>query len=213
MYRSDYQRVREQFDPTVFCSLSQDFSRAFEDLDHADFNLEVDGTLIPCHKFILGARSDVFKAMFQHKNVKENLEGKVTLHPGTDVNVAKMFLKFIYTDALEDTSFAVVSQLLPLAEKYNVKKLSTLCGQNMLSKMAIENVSEIAVLGSLYNVSLLREKSIEFISQYPEKVMKTPGWESLLKQSPEVCTNIIYRLSRSSDKEVVVKSATRSSLN
>ncbi len=42
------------------------------------------------------------------------------------------FLKFVYTDAIDDTAFRTVSQLLPLAEKYNVKKLSNECGQRML---------------------------------------------------------------------------------
>ncbi len=48
----------------------------------------------------------------------------------------------------------------------------------------------------MYNVPLLKNKAIEFISQYPERVMRTPGWTLLLKQAPDVCTHIICRLSR-----------------
>ena len=43
--------------------------------------------------------------------------------------MVKQFLAFIYTDHFDDTSFATVSRLLPLAEKYNVKRLCSLCGQ------------------------------------------------------------------------------------
>ena len=154
--------------------------------------------------------------MFQHADLQENREGKLRLDGDTNVTpaVVNQFLKFIYTDSISDNSFGTISHLLPLAEKYNIKKLSTLCGESLLTSMSIDNVSEIAVLGSLYEVPLLRTKAIEYISQYPERVMKTEGWKELLKLSPEVCTAIIYRLSRvGTDKEVVVKSGTRSSLS
>ena len=154
--------------------------------------------------------------MFQHADLKENREGKLHLDGDTSVSpaVVSQFLKFVYTDSITDHSFGTISHLLPLAEKYNIKKLSTMCGEYLLGSMTIENVSEIAVLGSLYEVPLLRTKAIEYISKYPEQIMKTEGWKELLKLSPEVCTSIIYRLSRvCSDKEVVLKSSTRSSLS
>ena len=119
------------------------------------------------------------------------------------------------SDSFDDTSFKTVSQLLALAEQYNVKRLRVMCGQYLLSCMGVDNVSEIAVLGQIYNVPLLKSKAIEYISQYPEKVMKSPGWQVLLKQAPDVCTAIICRLSRigGDAKDVVLKTTTRSSLS
>lgn len=54
--RSDYQRVREQFDPSVFATLSEDLSAYLEDMAHADYALRCRGQDFPCHKFILAAR-------------------------------------------------------------------------------------------------------------------------------------------------------------
>ena len=76
---------------------------------------------------MLASRSDVFRAMFAH-DMKENQLGVVQLDD-TEPQVVKQFLAFIYTDHFDDTSFATVSKLLPLAEKYNVKRLCSLCGQ------------------------------------------------------------------------------------
>ena len=55
--------------------------------------------------------------------------------------------RFIYTDKFDDKSFRTVSQLLPLAEKYNVRRLSLECGQSLLKAMCVENASEIAIIG------------------------------------------------------------------
>ena len=143
---------------------------------------------------MLASRSDVFRAMFAH-DMKENQLGVVQIED-SEPQVVKQFLAFIYTDHFDDTSFATVSRLLPLAEKYNVKRLCSLCEQSLLSNMNADNVSDIAVIGQVYNVSLLKNKAIEYISQYPDRVMRTPGWTRLLEQTPDVCTSIICRLSR-----------------
>ena len=71
--RSDYQRVRDQFDPTSFATLSQDLSAYLEDMSHADYVLRCKGEEFPCHKFLLAARSDVFKVFDNDKTVKTGL--------------------------------------------------------------------------------------------------------------------------------------------
>ena len=78
--------------------------------------------------------------------------------------------------------------------------------------MNADNVSDIAVIGQVYNVSLLKNKAIEYISQYPDRVMRTPGWTRLLEQAPDVSTQIICRLSRfgvSTTKVTVAKAKKR----
>ncbi len=56
----------------------------------------------------------------------------------TSPEVVRQFLKFVYTDSFDDSGFRTVSQLLPLAEKYDVKKLSNECGQKMLQVWEID---------------------------------------------------------------------------
>ena len=84
--------------------------------------------------------------------------------------------------------------------------------QSLLSNMNADNVSDIAVIGQVYNVSLLKNKAVEYISQYPDRVMGTPGWTRLLEQAPDVSTQIICRLSRfgvGTTKVTVVKAKKR----
>ena len=71
--------------------------------------------------------SRILKFVIVH-DMKENQLGVVQIED-SEPQVVKQFLAFIYTDHFDDTSFATVSRLLPLAEKYNVKRLCSLCGQ------------------------------------------------------------------------------------
>ena len=207
--RSDFSRVRDKFKSEAHNDLVRDltdlFSAASVKMDNTDAALVCQGQEFHCHRFMLAARSDVFKAMFS-VDMREAQNGKVDLSDATSPEVIKQFLMFVYTDDFDDKSFSTVSQLLPLAEQYNVKRLSSLCGQCLLQNMTEENVSEIAVIGELYKVNLLRGKAIEYISQYPERVMRTQGWQKLLKEAPDVCSDIICRLSRvGCERENVLK--------
>ncbi len=60
--RSDYQRVRDTFDSDSLPGLNADLKAASSDMAHADVAIVcADGQRLPCHRFILGARSDVFR--------------------------------------------------------------------------------------------------------------------------------------------------------
>ncbi len=202
--RSDFSRVRDKFKYEQHNDIVRDLAELFErsmdvngsEMENADCKLVCGGQEFPCHRFMLSARSNVFRAMFGHAETVEAREGRVDLDDTAEPEVLRQFLRFVYTDDFDDKSFGTVSRLLPLAERYNVKRLSDMCGASMLDNMNAENVSEIAVIGELFKVPLLRGKAIEFISQYPERVMRTAGWQRLLKEAPDVCSDIICRLSR-----------------
>ena len=51
--------------------LGDQLSEAFSSGEFSDVTLVCGEKQFPCHKFILSARSDVFKAMFSHENTKE----------------------------------------------------------------------------------------------------------------------------------------------
>ena len=58
----------------------------------ADITLICDGEKFPAHKTILGARSDVFSTMFEHKDTLESETNQVEIND-TDAKTAKRFLK------------------------------------------------------------------------------------------------------------------------
>ncbi len=58
-------------------SLTRDFVRMKESGEMCDITIECDGRSLSCHKFVLAARSDVFKTMFSHSETKEATTNKV----------------------------------------------------------------------------------------------------------------------------------------
>ena len=73
-----------------------------------------------CHKFMLSARSSLFKAMFQ-SNIKENESNSVEIEDLQD-DVIKEVLEYIYTGYYGNFK-RVAKGLLAAAEKYQVDHL------------------------------------------------------------------------------------------
>ena len=53
------------------------------------------GKEIPCHKFVLAAMSPVFDAMFEMKDSKEVLEGRIEIKDASDKALEEM-VQFMY---------------------------------------------------------------------------------------------------------------------
>lgn len=115
---ADSYRVQE-----VDCVLTEHLWSSSLNRVGTDFKLIVDGRSFPVHKFVLAARSSVFEAQF---NKSSAIESKHTIDY---VNAQSMeqFLKFIYTGELDGLVIKKNSQLLHLAETYQLKTLESLC--------------------------------------------------------------------------------------
>ena len=77
------------------CRLSEDLSGLFESQKFSDVILCVGGKEFYVHKAILGARSPVFAAMFEHE-MEEKKQNRVEI-TDMDPEVLREMLRFIYT--------------------------------------------------------------------------------------------------------------------
>merc|ERR1719461_759862 len=68
--------------------------------DSSDITIICDDEKFPCHKFILSARSDVFKTMLSMPDSKEQLDGIIKIDD-VSAQTMKTLLKFMYKDDLE----------------------------------------------------------------------------------------------------------------
>jgi speckle-type POZ protein len=112
----------------------------FEDETFADFSLACsDDEVLKCHRFILAARSPVFRTMLSI-DMKEAKERLVEV-PDFGSVVMKELLRFIYRDEVGDIS-EIASSLVFAAEKYELEKLKKICIKSMIRNMSEENVIE-----------------------------------------------------------------------
>ncbi|KAJ5074140.1 cyclin-dependent kinase inhibitor 2c-related [Anaeramoeba ignava] len=80
--------------------LIKDISKLYEDEKGKDFEIIVDEVKIPVHKVILFCRCEIYRAMFLlNKNDNSNQVPDVS---GRSVDTIKAFVKYLYTDNLDD---------------------------------------------------------------------------------------------------------------
>lgn len=143
----------------------------------------------PAHQLILAARSPVFERMFEHK-MQERVTNKVKvddLHP----SVLREMLTYIYTGRvprISDENMAY--DLLYAADKYQLDHLKSLCEQQIICSLQIQNVARIIQVAHLHNAPELKRAALRFISKNAAAVRATKEWEQV-KQCPEILDEVI----------------------
>ena len=89
-----------------------------------DVSLIASNGSVRCHKFLLVARSDVFRAMFDH-DCDEKRTATVKM-PDAAVDILREFIHFLSSDEVKNMK-KYAMDLFVLADKYNIKKLKQDC--------------------------------------------------------------------------------------
>ncbi|KAJ6236977.1 speckle-type poz protein [Anaeramoeba flamelloides] len=126
---SDFEKLEQTFDlleltfpPSVDNTLEKDIAQLYQDDDSKDFKIlvkiedknqdknqddeedeEENYEEIPVHKFILLARSGLFRAMFDYVNEKDNTN-KVQDYTNKSIESLKILIKYFYTNSIELTT-------------------------------------------------------------------------------------------------------------
>ncbi|KAJ6236974.1 btk-binding protein-related [Anaeramoeba flamelloides] len=128
------------FPPSVENTLEKDIAQLYKDDDSKDFkilvniedeeednedeeNKKVNYEEIPVHKFILFARSGLFRAMFDYVNEKENTN-KIQDYTRKSIKSLKILIKYLYTNSIEMTADEdpelIVDELSDAVEYYQL---------------------------------------------------------------------------------------------
>jgi len=159
-------------------TLGDQLSNVFSCGDFSDVTLICGDKRFPCHKFMLSARSDVFKAMFSHENTKEGQTNEVEIKD-TEPETLEQLLKYIYSDKLECDMPNLASSLMTAADKYNLPKLKSLCEESICNNIEVSNAADILVLAHMYEASNLKAMAVDFIMNNFAKVSETSGFVNI----------------------------------
>jgi hypothetical protein len=131
---------------------------AYENMNHSDVKFRAsDNELIPAHKNILSASSDVFKAMFSHDGTTENETGIIE---SSDMNseILKEMVRFIYCEAFFQKLESAKEQEIELynaAEKYHLESLKKICLNSIYRRLDVINVLDFVEFAELFNLGEL----------------------------------------------------------
>jgi speckle-type POZ protein len=186
--------------------LNQHLGNLFRTKDGADVTFQVAGETIRAHRFLLAARSLVFKAELSGGMKESTAPGDCIRIDDMLPEVFNNLLHFAYTDLLpemEEKEEAVMSQhLLEAADRYDMQRLKLICEDKLCRHLDASTAATTLVLAEQHNCQGLKEACIEFLKS-PEAlqtVMETDGFEHLTKSCPALVKELLSRLSTCSCK-------------
>ncbi|KAJ6225004.1 hypothetical protein RDWZM_003549 [Blomia tropicalis] len=165
------------------CRLSEDLSGLFESQKFSDVILCVGGKEFYVHKAILGARSPVFAAMFEHE-MEEKKQNRVEI-TDMDPEVLREMLRFIYTGKAPYLD-KWDAELLAAADKYDLERLKVMCEESLCSNLSVESAAEVLILADMHSANQLKAHAIEFINTHATDIMDTTGWKTMINRQPHL---------------------------
>ncbi|XP_056467313.1 kelch repeat and BTB domain-containing protein 3-like [Gadus chalcogrammus] len=149
-----------------------------------DFTLKAQEHTFPCHRCVLAACSDFFRAMFE-VDMHERNEGSVTLGNQSPRAVGA-FLDFAYTGeaVVSDNN---VDMLFQLASFLQVSVLSRACSDFLISTLDISNCLSLSALAEGYGSSSLQQKANEFVVQNFQSFSLTQDFLEIQVEMLEAC--------------------------
>ena len=171
--------------------MMEDLGKAFIEKNSMDVTVNCGGMSFACNKFILAARSPVFKAMFQH-DTEENQTNVVNIED-IEPNVLEEMLIYIHTGDAPNIN-DIAKKLLAAADFYQLNQLKISCQEVLSETLDAENSIELLILSDLYSASKLRKIALKFVSKNMKSVYSACEWQKELAGYPTLMAEIIESL-------------------
>lgn len=167
----------QQFLPNTD-TLANDFAALLTEEETKDVAFTIDSKTISAHKFILSARSPVFKRMFQIDMLEKNSANPIELNDVSEEAFAE-FLAFLYCNRYSKPK--VERELLYLADKYDVESLKATVANALLQKIDVGNAIDTMKLFNRFRIPKLNGEVANFIVKNKMKNKKNVFTEKIKK--------------------------------
>ncbi|XP_056297675.1 kelch repeat and BTB domain-containing protein 3 [Pseudoliparis swirei] len=149
-----------------------------------DFTIRVQEHSFPCHRCVLAACSDFFRAMFE-VDMKERGDGSVTLGNQCPVAVAS-FLDFAYSGETLITD-GNVDTLFQLASFLQVSVLSRACSDFLIGTLDVGNCLSLSSLAEAFGSASLLQSANQFMVRNFSDLSKTRDFLDMQVSVLEAC--------------------------
>ncbi|XP_065661454.1 BTB/POZ domain-containing protein 9 isoform X4 [Hydra vulgaris] len=150
----------------------------------SDVTFIVDNQKFFCHRLILAARCEYFRALFYGGMRESNSTSDIVICDTSSTSF-QMLLNYIYSGlvVLKTLKDHEVIDLLNAANKYDLLALQNAVGSYLESIINIENVTIIYDAACLYSLSSLKQKCLIFIDHNAIDVLASENFVSLSETS------------------------------
>jgi speckle-type POZ protein len=190
IYVAEISRVQSEVQGSVGEStLSINFNNLWTEGVLQDFNIKCEGEDIPCHRAILAARSDMFKAMLTTDSI-EKTKGEVEIKD-CSAGILRHFLKFVYTDCLDDERDYNSTELLILADRYQVSGLKKRCEVALSKTISKNNAIQLLSTASLYSAEILMANASRVVANNLKELVGSEDWKQMVATNPQAMEAIV----------------------
>ncbi|KAJ1276442.1 hypothetical protein BS78_05G214800 [Paspalum vaginatum] len=162
-----------------------------------DVTFEVGGEEFMAHKYVLAARSPVFKAAL-FGTMKESAATRIKIDD-MEPRVFQAMLHFIYTDSVLDDQIdradrtMVAQHLLVAADRYGLERLKLVCEDMLCSCMDTSTAVSTLVLAEQHGCRGLKEFCFRFL-KYPGNLKEVMASDDGLQHLRSVCPILLVEL-------------------
>lgn len=179
-------------------SLGHDMAQLLESGQAADVRFKVEEEELAAHKFILTARSPVFRALL-NAPMREGQEGDVDIK---DVRkpVFQALLYFTYTDQLPEElegsnlDCAMAQHLLVAADRFQLPRLRRICERRLCETVEVDTVATTLTLAEQNHAEELKRVCLEFASRNLSTVMCSEGYHHMITSCPQLQAELLHTI-------------------
>lgn len=159
--------------------LAENIGELYMDEDCCDVKFKVEGTIIPAHRVILGARSEYFRALL-YNGMKETKDTEIEL-VDTPFAAFDLLFKYIYTGKMSLSLLRqeLVLDVLGLAHKYGFSELEQSISEYLKAMLNVSNVCDVYGTAYLYSLTPLCDFCLNFADRHASEVIATEGFLQL----------------------------------
>ncbi|XP_047084824.1 BTB/POZ and MATH domain-containing protein 1-like [Lolium rigidum] len=180
--------------------LEDELTKAIWEKQWADVEIKVGGETFAVHRWMLEARSPVFK---EDLSLAIATGGKSTAEleiEDMDVEVVRTLIEFIYKNRLPEKkrlleTAAMAERLLVAADRYMVEKLKRICEEALCKHIGMSSVADTLALAERHGCPVLKEACMQFISSPGNlvAVVATDGFEQLKTGCPPALVDLMAK--------------------
>lgn len=150
-----------------------------------------DNYQIQAHRAILVARSEMFRAMFDHE-MNEKKTNQVILDD-IDGEVLSAMVHFMYTDTVPNLS-SLAESLLMVADRFGLTKLKMMCEEHLLKAIDINTVGHLLTLSDMTDTEHLKKACLEYTCSFSSDIAASAEFDKSLSKRPLLYKDCFHTL-------------------
>ena len=122
----------------------------------------------------------------------EAREGQVEIDD-FEADTLETMVNFMYTGNVSDEKM-IHSDLLRLAEKYNIINLVDFCAKYLEENLSLENALDVLYASHSTNKKSLFDAAINFVCENRGQLVQNDSWKELMETNPKFASDVVISM-------------------